>query len=338
MNKTLGLLIAFIILGVGAFAYLKSEQGSANTTAKNEREFHINNADAIQKIFIADRKGNKTTLTRNGDHWIYNGKYRARQNPVDNILDAIERIRIKFLPPKAAIPTIIKNLSSDGIKVELYQDSDTPVRTYYVGGMTNDEEGTHMIMEGSENPYVMHIPSWQGGLRARFLLKGDDWRDRGIFRENPEKVKIVTVNYPKQKNQSFKLTNNNGDYQVDPLYPTTKKITKTLQKGRVEGFLYSMENVQAESFINEFAKRDSIASLLPFCSVKVERTDGSFLEADFHPLFHYNGDGNIVRDKYGTAEAPVIERYHVNTSDGDFILGQHRNFKKLFWAYESFYE
>jgi hypothetical protein len=58
-----------------------------------------------------------------------------------------------------------------------------------VGGITADEKGTIMLMEGSEKPYVVHIPSFVGQVRVRYLLGDDNWRDRAIFSEKPEKIR-----------------------------------------------------------------------------------------------------------------------------------------------------
>ena len=63
---------------------------------------------------------------------------------------------------------MVKSLASEGIKVELYDRKGEKIKAYYVGGATPDERGTYMIMENAEEPYVAHIPSWEGNLRFRF--------------------------------------------------------------------------------------------------------------------------------------------------------------------------
>ncbi|MEM9922000.1 MAG: DUF4340 domain-containing protein, partial [Bacteroidota bacterium] len=307
------------------------------TVLQEERAFHIDNPDEVYKIFLADRRGNKTTLERKSDHWVYNGQYRVRQNMIDNLLDAMKRIRIRFLPAKAAVDNVIKTIATEGIKVEIYGRSGNNLKTYYIGGMTNDEFGTYMIMDGSNNPFVMHIPNWQGGLRARFEITGDDWRDRAIFRESPDDISSVSVEYPKQKSQSFKLDKDGSSYAVKPFYPITKVIDKSVIKGRAEGFLYSLENLQGESFLNSFSKRDSISASLPFVKITVNRKDGSSKAVNFHPIIPLDDDGSMLTDAEVTTET-AVERYHVSTSEGDFMVGQHLNFRKVFWGYPQFFE
>ena len=119
MNRTLILLIVFLILGGGTAWYLLNKEDDKTTLAGLDRDFAVENADDIQKIFLADRHGSKVTLQRSGDHWIYNGEHRARPNAIENLLDAITRVQMKYKPPRAAVKPMIESLATEGIKVEI---------------------------------------------------------------------------------------------------------------------------------------------------------------------------------------------------------------------------
>ena len=127
--------------------------------------------------------GIKSLLERKADYWQYDGKYRANAAIMRTLLDAIGNIQMKYKPPTAAEKPIINDIATNGIKVELYDKRNKLLKAYYVGGSTADERGTHIMMEGAEDPLVGHLPGWEGNLRVRFSPTGTDWRDKSIFNE-----------------------------------------------------------------------------------------------------------------------------------------------------------
>ena len=132
-------------------------------------DFPVRNTDEIGKIFIADRKGETALLERKKDQWIYNGKYPARPTAISLLLETISKINVLTIPSERAVPGMVKEIAADGVKVEIYDRKGKALKTYYIGGITSDQHGTIMIMEGSEQPYVMHIPSFVGQLRIEAL-------------------------------------------------------------------------------------------------------------------------------------------------------------------------
>ena len=340
MRNTLILLVLFLLLAGGSWWYFnQSDSSSSIDTA--DRQFAVKNTAIIHKVFIADRSGETTTLTRSGDHWIYDGKYQARPNVMENLLDVIKRVEVNYIPAKAAVPNIIRDLSSNGIKVELYDQKDQLMKAFYIGGMTNDELGTYMIMEGAEQPYVTHIPSWEGGLRARFQLKGNEWRDKSIFSAKVEDIQSLSVEYPKQKNKSFKITKSNNGYDVNPFYEVTPTITDEVQQGKVEAYLVNFESLQAEAFANNNPDKDSILQSVPFCIITVEKSEGAITKATFHPILNRDATGRLVSDAEVLGANSSVERYHIDHLVGDqseFMLVQHRVFEKIFWPYQAFFK
>lgn len=330
MSRTNILIIIFLLLGALTVLYITSKPDDRSTVLGADRDFAVE-ADRIYKIFIADRQGNQTTLEREGEHWIYNGQWRARPNAVENLLDAVSRVQMKYKPPRAAVPNMIKNLSSDGIKVELYDRRGEKIKTYYVGGSTPDERGTYMIMEDADEPYVVHIPSWEGNLRFRYNLQGDDWRDKSVFAEDIEEIQSVTIEYPQQKSESFQLNRAGTGFEVKPYQNLTPESKSPYRKGSAETFLYGFESLVAEAFENDNPKRDSIRQLQPFSIITVTRKDGSEKTVRFFPIFEkFASDGQVV-------SAGRAERYFADVSNGDFMLVQNRVFKVIFWGYGMFF-
>jgi hypothetical protein len=335
MNKTTWLLLGFFSIAVGLlwFTQRSHTTPSATTLIDADRKFKVEDAETIHKIFIAKRSGETVTLERESDYWTYNGEYRASPSAMANVMRALTEVQMKFKPPNAAVPNMVSNLASQGIKVELYDKAGEQLKSYYIGGATPDERGTYMIMEGSEQPYVVHIPTWGGNLRFRFTLTGDEWRDKTVFRTPLKDVKRVSVEYPKQQNNSFVLTKQGGEYQLAPFYDFSNLPIKTINRSMAEGYLAGYEQIGAEAFKNKYSKQDSILQTIPFATINVTLNDGSVQQVSFYPI--YEDEANIDPTTGLKIADSYVRRYFAKVNQ-DFLLVQHRVFKDLFWAYDFF--
>ncbi len=328
------MLIAFLVLGAGVLWYLYGQGDKKTTLAGVDRQFAVKDTAGIYKIFIADRAGTQTTLERKGNHWVYNGKYTAKPNAIENLLRAIYRVEMKYKAPQNAEQNMIRSLSTEGLKVEIYDAKNQVMKAYYIGGSTADERGTFMMIDGADQPYVAYIPSWEGNLRFRFTLKDEEWRDKTVFSIMPETITYVSVEYPKQREKSFKITKEGETYQVKPFQSITPEIKRPLKTRAIETYLVGFESLQAEAFQNKYEHRDSISSLIPFCTIKVGKDDGTEQEVQLHPIFM----SPLYDEKTGKyITTPEVERYYA-VSEDDFLMIQHRVFKKILWAYESFFQ
>jgi hypothetical protein len=335
-NKTLILSILVLFLGAAAAWYMFS--GDKNTTVSGaDRRFAIKNTEEIQKIFLADRAGNTTLLERTGDSWIYNSKWKVRPTAIKNLLEAIRNVEMMYKPSLAAVPNMVKSLAAEGIKVEIYDRQNKLLKAYYVGGATADETGTYMILEGAEQPYVTYIPGWTGNIRYRYSLKGEDWRDRTVMAFTPDEIISVSVEYPKNQNQSFILEKKERTYEVKPFYALTPQIRKPYRNRSAESYLTGFEQLGAEAFENNNPARDSISQLVPFAIVKIKDAQGEAVEARFHPIFSNTAYQDVNTGKY--LSAPPVDRYfaHFPATD-DFFLVQDRVFQKIFRPYNFFFE
>lgn len=319
---------------MGYLIYSQSKEDNTSLLVA-DRQFAAEDIERVHKIFLADRRGNQTLLTRQNGYWLYNNEHRARQNAVDNLLDAVRRIQVKYKPPEAAVENMIGDLSSQGIKVELYDNDDKLLKTYYIGGGTADERGTHAIMEGAEQPYVTHIPGWEGNIRFRYNLKGDDWRDKTLLSFLPEEIASISVEYPKQKNKSFRLFNEEGEYSVTPFYEITPVIDKPVIQGKAEAYLTKFESIVAEAFENDNPVRDSVLQQVPFSIITVKNRAGIETELRLFPIIPR---GVAIDPKTGLQQRGQIERFFVEYNREDFMLAQNRILKDILWGYEFFFQ
>ncbi len=328
MKRTLLLAATFAVLAAAAW-YAATQINTKSSNVSWDMDFAVRNTDDIGKIFIADRENRTATLERKDGTWLYNGKYPARQTAVNTLLETISRINVQYIPPEVSKNTMIRELAADGIKVEIYDRNNKPIKVYYVGGITADEKGTIMLMEGSEKPYVVHIPSFVGQVRVRYLLGDDNWRDRAIFAEKPEKITEISVEYPQRKSESFIMEKKEDlDYAVRPYFSTTPVSKLPQRKGVAEGYLLQFENLGAEAYETTNPFRDSVTALVPFVIVTVRREDGGTRQARFWPT--------AVQYEPATGK-PFVHRYFAEVDKADFMLIQDRVFGPVFRGYSFFF-
>lgn len=335
MKRTIILLIVFLVLAAFTGWYFYAGAPGKTSLLKEERTFKVD-PEEIGKIFIADRKGTQTTLERNKNHWVVNQEYRAYDNAVDNLLDAISNLEMNFKPPETMVPAMVKSLATNGLKVEIYNRKGQPIMSYYLGGTTQDETGTYIIREGFDQPYVAHIPGWTGNLRFRYSLIGDEWRDKAVFRANIDEIIEVAVEYPQQKSQSFRILRHEDGWKVLPFYEITPEIKRAEQEGAVETYLTEFEAIYAETFQNDNPRRDSLSHQLPFCSIHLKTVNNGLQEAHFFPRYP-----QVPIDEETGVPMPtgdVVERYSVLTDKGDFMVVQEVIFQKLFRPYSFFFK
>ena len=327
------LLVLFLFGGLGFYYVAKDKEDKTSLTNK-DWDMAVKNTEDIGRIFIADRVSGKTVdLKRNGDHWIYNDKWKARPNAIENIMVVIKTVDLRERPANAAVKHMVTSIATQGTKVEIYDKRGNAMKKYYVGGATPDERGTFMIMEGSNNPYVMHMQHAEGNLKGVFFTGDKNWRDKTVFALDKDDVKFISIDYPKNKTQGFALSRNKKKWTVEPTHQATRKINRTVDIDAVEEFLSGFKSLIAEAFESDFPQRDSVNQTTPFCTINLEMMDGEKRKVVLHPLdlqFKFEED---VR------EAEYYERYlaFMNNEDDDLMLIQHIVFKKIFWGYPFFF-
>lgn len=330
-RRTLLLAILFIALGAGAWYAWNKKQNQSGTRVSPDMQFAVKNTDEIGKIFIADRAGRTATLVRKDAYWEYNGRWRARRTAIETLLQTIQKVNVLNIPPQVSDPALIRDIASDGIKVEIYDKEGERIKCYYVGGVTQNEEGTVYIMDGSEKPYICHMPGFVGTLRVRYMLGDDAWRDRIVFEEKPEDIQSISIEYPQSKSESFRLEKKDkGEYTVTPFFSTTTRFASPLRQGAVESYLLQFGRLGAEAFETHHPLRDSISKLVPFSIISLKKTDGTEKFVRFWP----------IETGYSELEGgEFVERYLTDMNMGEaFLLTQHRVFSPLFRGYSFFYD
>ena len=176
----------------------------------DEKDFSISNSEIINKIIMSDKSGTKIILLKNENGWKINNHYKVWERKIDYTLGVMEDIRIKSPVSEKKMMYVIENISTTGVKVEIFEQNKR-IRSYYIGGNTPDHLGTYMIVEKSTNAYIVHIPNRQPGiLNPKYGIEGiylneDLWREPIKISIPSEEIQKVKVEDFINENQSFTM-------------------------------------------------------------------------------------------------------------------------------------
>ena len=130
-------------------------------------------------------------MLRTDSKWILNDSLIANQNLINIVLKTIKEVRIKSPIARAALPNIIKRMAIQNTELNIFKKN-KKIKTIYIGGETPDQLGTFMMIHGAKEPYIMHIPGFNGYLSSRFSCNENIWKSKRIFNQ---KIKQAEYNF-----------------------------------------------------------------------------------------------------------------------------------------------
>lgn len=185
MKKFLLKIIIIIILLTIIIVGISKE--TKQSIRPDKRNFSITDTVNIEQIRIQNRNLEKIELKRHKDYWILNDSLIANQYSVDLLLKTIKEMRIKNPVARSALNNVLKRMGTQNTKIDFFNKK-KHIKTIYVGGETADQLGTFMMIEGAKEPYVVHIPGFNGYLSSRFSCKEKLWRSKHVF---PTKIQHI---------------------------------------------------------------------------------------------------------------------------------------------------
>jgi hypothetical protein len=236
--------LIILIVAIGIFLFLKRDKVSTLQIA--ETDFAVEDVNKIDKIFIRSRFQNDAALlTKNNKGvWFINDKYEADGAKVGVLLSAIKDVKVKYPVGNDFWDEVVRQLSSTGMKVELYNGS-KKLKTYYVGGPTPDHMGTFYWMEDAERPYVVHIEGFQGYLSPRFFVTERDWRSKVLFSYEPKEIEWVKVEWVQEPTASFRIENTNNEPILQNI---DGKAIKQVNDNKLRSYLNHFDKLAHEGF------------------------------------------------------------------------------------------
>lgn len=324
MKKVWSGLAVLTLMIIASVIVFKNQEKS---TIKGElTDFAVNDTASIDRIILKNQSGEMVDLTREENHWLLNGKYKARPDGINNLLYTMKKVTVKSPVSQQAMNSTLKNIISNHVLVEAY-DGSTLVKSYYVGGPNQTHTGTNMLMKGSERPFAMHIEGFHGFLTPRYFTSETEWRNRGIFEYKRERIESLTISYTEKPAANFSISVNPmvSGYTIN-YGPELSKASTAMDTLSVSAYLKNYEKVHYESFeeTKDQSVIDSVLATEPMFVIELTTTDG---ESRNVKGFEKPLPGGI--DPEGNPTDVDIDRLYLQVDDEVFVIGQYAIFDPL---------
>lgn len=339
MKKTLVYIAILAIMGFGVYWFFF--RNSDNLYQSKDADFGYRDTAAIGKIFLAETDGQSILLERGSDNsWTVNKQYPAMRIQVLNILTCLNKQTALVPVPERDYERVIKMLAGLGVKVELYNREGEKVRCFYVAGQGPNYHGSYMLMEGSQQPYLVEIRGFEGYLTPRYSTDLADWRSRVIFDAADHEIQSFSVDYPDEPLNSFSIDNSSKPARIK-IDAGLSESMKEVHQGRINIFLTLFRNINAEGYLNGAEHLDSVIAHAKLrAHVNMVLKSGLKKQLDFYWIDEKDPFENL-RDQTSTdpTNRPTdVERmYMVDVPAKDTILVQRLSFEKFFRKAYEFY-
>ena len=305
--------VLFLLIVISSIYLINNENRKIKKEV--EKKFSIENINEIDKVFLSDRKGNNIVLKKDEDSWFINERFKVRQDAINTLLTTINEVEVQRPVSNTAYNNVIKQLATTGVKVEIYYKNN--IKTYTVGGSTSDHLGTYMLMEDGENPYVVHIPGFNGFLSPRYGIQGyeldkNNWRDNTVFEINSENIKEISLYNYDDQNKSFRITSNPLSLSNIDSISTNYNIEKIIEYFNL---FVKLECERYKGFDVDLSSERLLYKLKIKYNNKVDLLD----------VFSFTKKNNNKNQS-----EPNVERFYAKLNNGETMLIQKYVFNKVF--------
>jgi len=282
------IILLLILLIIVAFILTTRSRGTLR--GKNST-FAVRDTTSITRIFLADKNNNTVKIERSANGtWLVNDRFEANPPMIQMMLKTLAQIDIKSPVAKSARNNVIRRLAAKSVKVEIYQHMyridlfdmikllphEKLSRTYYVGDATQNNNGTFMLMEGCEDPYIVNIPGFRGFVASRYSALEADWRSHNIFRFRVPEISSVLVKFNEKPTNSFFIQNrNNQRFELATL--TDNQPVAGYDTMKVVEYLSKFRNLNFESLLDDMnqSRHDSLLAATPTYEIKLVDKSGT---------------------------------------------------------------
>jgi hypothetical protein len=325
------IIIGALALLSGLSIYLYFSKSKFSTVNQDDRAFAFKDTAAITKIFIADKDHHQSTIVRTKKGWVVNNRFNCRSDAILNLLEVIKQVQVKMPVQKAGRENVIKFMSFNAIKVEIYAGDDL-VKQYYVGHETEDGEGSFMILtdlrsgKNFADPFVCFIPGFNGYLQPRYIADENDWRDRIVMNYIPPEIKQIKVEQPG--------TPADSSFSIDLINANTFALKdlsgkqQNFDDAKLRQYLVYYQNLSYETLVTGRNRRltDSLSMQRPFQIITIQRKDG---KEDVFKFYRKHYDGGFSNDM-SVRFAYDPDRFYMTFDGGrQWALAQYYVFGKL---------
>ena len=330
MKKSSVIILSILIALVSISIYFYKNKNKTSTINKEASDFRFKDTASIDKIFIANKNGKQILVERKSTGWEVDGKYHVRPDAIEILLYTIASVEVKTPVSKKATAGVLKIMSAKSTKIEIYSKG-KKVKQYFVGHATQDHIGTFMVLtnlETGENypePFITHIPGFDGYLTTRYNTDAIDWRDRLVFNYRAPQIKEIKMEYNELPDSSFIIEL----FSMQRFgLKTTKNARLNFDEGRLKQYIAYFQNVNCEIVLDSKDKLVDSLSKSGFPFAKLTITDRNNINSSFE--FFHKQPVKEKNEEYGVNYRYDPDKLFVKYNDGkDYGVAQFYVFGKI---------
>ena len=313
-NKKSKYLIIIIICIVTLLLYFKRENLFSNKEI-DPTNFAVENTENISKVIMSDKKGDKIIMEKKDNQWFINNKYKIWDIRIDYLLEVLKDIKVKSSVPLKKQNTVIKNIATTGVKIEIFEKNNL-TKTYFIGTDDTDNLGTYMIMKGASEPYLMYIPTQNPAiLNPKYVLETNYvneqlWREPITISIDKKEIHSIKVEDIKQEESSFTL-----DTRNNKLYDYKEKEVDALSE-KLQDFIISFNKLECGVYKPKLKSSDFI--LIKKIYIQKENSIDSLIIYDKTELQNTTKEHNTS-----------VENLYAQWNNSDLVIIQKNIFNKV---------
>jgi len=320
-KKYVNYLILLVIIVIAAIYYFSNNKATFSLRNIN---FAVENIEDIDQLILNTESG-KIELTKQNNDWKVNQQYYAKNRNILNFVTALNRLEILSPVSKTEKAQIASILKSDGIQVEIIKNNKT-IRKYYVSKPSMHKSKTYMMMYKSDEPFIIHIPSFKGKVAGLFVLDENYWRDQTVFNYKPQDIKEIKLEYSNNPEKSFRITNfNDGTFSLQSI--AENKYLEDFHVEKVATYFVYFQGIEFDQVLSGITKEktDSILQTTPFITITVED-----FNRDKNSISIYRKEAENELDEFGQkAKFDYNKAYARLNNSSEIILIQYHIFDPL---------
>lgn len=343
MNKNKIILVIMVVLITVALSFVLTEKNA--TVFGSDSQFAVKDTANIVKVYMTDKNQRSVLFERTDKGWILNDNGKAHNQNMEMLLTTLKSLEVKYPVPQKAHDNIVKVMAANSVKVEVYKNDfriklgqlklfpyENKAKTFYVGNATQDNQGTYMILEGAERPFVVTIPGFRGFVAARFTTDPKDWLSHEIFKipyKIIQEIKIESSDFP---NKNYQIRKLEEGYEIMSL--KNRQILGAYDTVALYTFLDAFKNINYEALLDDMPEKkvDSIINSKAVFRISVTDNNGDKQEISTYKMYSRYDQEEI----YGYKAEYDLDRMY-GWHNGQMLMIQYFVFDKITRPIEFFY-
>jgi len=265
MKQTTWILVgALVVLAVITFFVLR-QPGETSASESSGVMLVSYDSASVDKIEVT-APGTSVTLEKQGNGWMVTAplRYRADQSVITAAVGKGKNIEVKNVVSSNPEKQHLFQVDSAGTLIQVYAGG-SPVAAFRVGKPGPSYMETYVRKEGSNDVFLA-----EGMFTYVFSHPAKDWRDKSIYKSEPELIRSVTYKYG---DTTFTLAMKDSLWRLNG---------DSVSQATVRSLLGSLANLQADDFVDsalsvapkQVALVDVDGTQIRFCQGK---TTGNYL-------------------------------------------------------------